>query len=64
MCRRADWLCGLPGLHDKAVKIETEVWDKQKEAEMHFARYKLCGHCDRRVEVSDWLIDGMVEIYL
>jgi hypothetical protein len=30
---------------------------------MHFARYRLCGPCDRRVEVWDWLMDGMEEGY-
>jgi hypothetical protein len=63
MCRRADWLCGLPGLLDKAVRLEEEIWGKQEAAEMHFARYRLCGHCDRRVQVSDWLMDGMEEEY-
>jgi hypothetical protein len=63
MCRRADWLCGLPGLLNKAVRIEEEMWEKQEAAETHFARHRLCGHCDRRAQVSAWLMDGMEEDY-
>ena len=59
MCRRADWLCGLPDLLVKVVRIEGEMWEKQKAAETHFNRHKLCGHCDRREEVSGFLMDGM-----
>lgn len=59
MCRRADWLCGLPGLFDKVVRIEEEIEEKQNAAEKHAARERLCGHCDRRVLVSDWLTDRM-----
>ena len=59
MCRRADWLCGLPDLLAKAMRIEEEMWEKQKPAEMHLGRQQLCGHCDQRVEVSECLMDGM-----
>jgi hypothetical protein len=63
MYRRADSLCGLPGLLENVVRIEEEVWEKQKAAEVHFARYRLCGHCDHRAEVWDWLMDDMEEGY-
>lgn len=61
--RSADWLCGLPGLLDKARRIEQEVWEKQEVAETHFARHRLYGHCDRRPGVSDVLMDGLKEGY-
>jgi hypothetical protein len=51
LCRRVDWLCGLPSLLENVVRIEEEIWKKQKAAEVHFAQYRLCGHCDWRVEV-------------
>jgi hypothetical protein len=57
----ADWLCGLPGLLENVVRVDEEMWKKQKAAEMHFARYRLCGHCDRCVGVWDWLMDGTEE---
>jgi hypothetical protein len=58
MCRREDWLCGLPGLLENVMRIEEEIWRKQKAADMHFARHRLCGHCDRRMEVWEWLMEG------
>jgi hypothetical protein len=54
-----DWLALL----EKARRIEQEVWEKQEAAEMHFARHRFCGHCDRRPEVSDVLMDGLEEEY-
>ena len=63
ICRRADWLCGLPGLFDKAVKIEEEVGAKQEAADGHLARDRLCGLCDWDVETSDFRMDELKEEY-
>jgi hypothetical protein len=38
-------------LLENVVRTEEEKWEKQKAAEMYFARYRLCRHCNRRVEV-------------
>jgi len=39
----ADWLCGLPGLLENVVRVDEEMWKKQKAAEMHFADTSFVG---------------------
>ena len=45
--KRCDWLVGLPGLAEKAIRIEREAMLAQWEAESHWIdRDKRCERCD------------------
>lgn len=47
MRKRAEWLCSLPGLNEKAIRIEREATEVLTDADYHAkARERPCERCD------------------